>query len=223
MPKPHKLTLVTDMSAATVDALVASYVASFSLETFYPSTAQLKGLPDGEYWHALQLKKIAYASLSNPGHEVWCILGDREGGIEGRDVAALVIFKLPGCPPDGPTPYDAELAGLPKVAVERYHRIAKASAALTARSWPGDSFHISWLGVAPAYEKRGMAGALMRMALARAAEQGGSLRLSTQSADNVAFYEHLGFQAKGYDEWDIAGVPHTFWVMVAEPKPADGG
>jgi hypothetical protein len=100
MSRPqHALTLVTDTSEATLDALTASYLASFDLASFYPATAQFTGLPDGARWHALQLRKVAYSALVNPGHEVWAVLGKpTEGGVDGREVAAVVVLKLPGCP-----------------------------------------------------------------------------------------------------------------------------
>ncbi|GMK55197.1 hypothetical protein CspeluHIS016_0202530 [Cutaneotrichosporon spelunceum] len=217
---PPKLTLVTNTSSATVDTLAASYVDSFSLDTFYPAAAQFTDVSDAAHWHALQFRQAAYASLANPGHEVWCILGDGVGGVEGRDVAAVFVLKLPGCPPDAPTPYDAELVGLPSAAKARFDELRRESVALTHGAWPRECFHISWLGVAAAYQKRGLAGALMRMALRRAAEAGGSVRLDTHTAKNVGFYKHLGFREMGYGEWEIAGVPHTFWIMVAEPQPA---
>ncbi len=95
----HTLTLVTDTSEATVDALTASYLASFDLASFYPATAQFRDVPDGAHWHALQLRKVAYSALVNPGHEVWAVLGrPAAGGVDGREVAALVVLKLPGCP-----------------------------------------------------------------------------------------------------------------------------
>lgn len=94
----HTLTLVTDTSGATVDALAASYAASFDPATFYPAAAQFAGVPDGAAWHILQLRKVAYSALANPGHEVWCVLGDAPGAVQGRDVAALVVFKRPGSP-----------------------------------------------------------------------------------------------------------------------------
>lgn len=100
MPRPAPpLTLITDPSPATVDALARSYVRSFALDTFYPSSAQFEGLPkeEQEHWHLLQMKQVAYRSLVNPEHEVWTILegeGDApEGAIGDRDVAALFILK----------------------------------------------------------------------------------------------------------------------------------
>ncbi|KLT38989.1 hypothetical protein CC85DRAFT_305489, partial [Cutaneotrichosporon oleaginosum] len=96
----HDLTLVTDTSPATIDALAAAYVASFSLRTFYPAAAQFVGL-DGERWHALQMRRVVAAALANPAHEVWCVLGDRAGGAGGaggREVGAVVVLKMPGCP-----------------------------------------------------------------------------------------------------------------------------
>lgn len=100
MPRPTPpLTLITDTSPATVDALARSYASSFSLDTFYPSSVQFAGLPkdEQEHWHLLQMKQVAYRSLVNPEHEVWTILeGDGEapeGAVGDRDVAALFILK----------------------------------------------------------------------------------------------------------------------------------
>lgn len=36
----------------------------------------------------------------------------------------------------------------------------------------------------------------------------------------VNFYARYGFASKGSDVWDIGGVPHTFWCLVAEPEAA---
>lgn len=100
MPRtPPPLTLITDTSPATVDALARSYVASFSLDSFYPASAQFAGLPreEQERWHLLQMQQTVYRSLVHPGHELWAVLeGDgeaAEGAVGDRDVAALFILK----------------------------------------------------------------------------------------------------------------------------------
>lgn len=103
---PHKLNLITDTSAATVDALVDSYASSFGMDTFYPARAQFLDIPNGEHWHLLQLKQAVYQSLVNPRHEVWAILEDEHlneieyngGALRSGDVAALYILKLPDAP-----------------------------------------------------------------------------------------------------------------------------
>lgn len=106
MPRaPPPLTRITDTSPATVDPLAKSYVRSFSLDTFYPSSAQFAGLPkdEQEHWHLLQMKQVLYRSLTYPGHEVWAVLEGEgeapEGAVGDREVAALFILKksFPEC------------------------------------------------------------------------------------------------------------------------------
>lgn len=103
---PHKLNLITDTSTATIDALADSYASSFGLNTFYPALAQYLDIPNGEYWHLLQLKQVVYQSLVSPQHEVWAILDDERlheneydgSALRSGDVAAIYILKLPGAP-----------------------------------------------------------------------------------------------------------------------------
>jgi ribosomal protein S18 acetylase RimI-like enzyme len=94
-----------------------------------------------------------------------------------------MILKTPGSPPDGGSPYDAALEGMPRLARERHEVVRARSDALKVAA--GDGYHVSWLGTVPECRRRGMGGALVRMALERARADGATLRLSTNSAENV--------------------------------------
>ncbi|BEI93372.1 uncharacterized protein CcaverHIS019_0510000 [Cutaneotrichosporon cavernicola] len=124
-----------------------------------------------------------------------------------------MILKHPACPRDGPTPYDAELNDMPAQAQARGEFLHARSDALKAAA--GDGYHLSWLGTVPKHRGRGMAGALVRLALERAKADGSPLRLSTNSAENVEYYTRFGFTIAGYDEWETDGNRFTWWVMIA--------
>lgn len=68
---------------------------------------------------------------------------------------------------------------------------------------------------------------MTRYALQRGKDAGENVRLHTHNQENVNpfpdtadgqvnFYARYGFESKGKVEFDIDGVPHEFWCLVAE-------
>jgi ribosomal protein S18 acetylase RimI-like enzyme len=77
---------------------------------------------------------------------------------------------------------------------------------------PFDHWYLMILGVEPEYQRKGYGGRLLRGMLALADEAGLPCYLETTSDENVAFYEHFGFNV--VDEFIVPNTPVKIWVML---------
>jgi ribosomal protein S18 acetylase RimI-like enzyme len=80
------------------------------------------------------------------------------------------------------------------------------------RAVPGQHAYLQILGIYPAYQGQGYAGGLLRPMLMRADREGLQCFLETQSAKNVALYEHFGFRV--VEVGIIPGSDIKSWAMV---------
>lgn len=60
------------------------------------------------------------------------------------------------------------------------------TAGLTRDAYPQECYHVSWLGVDPAHQGKGLGGAMTRYALQRGKEAGENVRLHTHTQENVS-------------------------------------
>jgi ribosomal protein S18 acetylase RimI-like enzyme len=118
--------------------------------------------------------------------------------------------------------------GRPEVDVERppithsERRLAKFEALNVTRAQhtPGEShWYLNMLATHPDWQRQGIGAALMETVFAIADEQGLPCFLETETAANVAYYRHHGYEVRS--EWDL-GIdgepgPHM-WGMLRRPR-----
>jgi ribosomal protein S18 acetylase RimI-like enzyme len=95
---------------------------------------------------------------------------------------------------------------------KRQRVFGEYAAAVRQRHVPFRHWYLQLLGVDPAYQGKGYAGALLKPMLARADRERVSCFLETQLEKNVALYEHFGFRV--VEEWLIPGSNVKSWAMV---------
>lgn len=136
----------------------------------------------------------------------------------GDEIAGGTIWLPPGhWLPSLP----AQLRSLPAYGFALGRRLG-AGMALTqalARVHPQEPhWYLDTIGVDPAHQGRGVAGALLRSRLRRCDADGQPAYLESSKPANVPFYEHFGFQAKETPELP-AGAP----VITIMWRPAGSG
>ncbi len=99
----------------------------------------------------------------------------------------------------------------------RARAVFKQTAALHRKYAAGPHVYLDNLGVLASARGQGIASRLVRPMLARAESEGVSVYTDTLNRDNVAIYEHFGFQCK--EECSIAGTGVTVWALL---KPYRG-
>ncbi|TFK63620.1 hypothetical protein BDN72DRAFT_308155 [Pluteus cervinus] len=72
--------------------------------------------------------------------------------------------------------------------------LATVDAALSQYSAPSGVWYLDYLGVLPEYQRRGIAKALVLPLREQAKLEGWKFALTTQTLENVRFYESLGFR-----------------------------
>jgi ribosomal protein S18 acetylase RimI-like enzyme len=77
---------------------------------------------------------------------------------------------------------------------------------------PFDHWYLMILGVEPGYQGNGYGGRLLRGMFAEADETGLPCYLETTTEENVAFYEHFGFNV--IDEFIVPNTSVKIWVML---------
>jgi GNAT superfamily N-acetyltransferase len=80
----------------------------------------------------------------------------------------------------------------------------------------GQHWYLSILGVTPSSRKQGIGAALLRPGLRKADQQGLPCYLKTFVPDNVAFYEHRGFEVIAAGVHLESRIP--LWAMKREPS-----
>ena len=166
------------MRRATIEDLDAA--ADMLAEAFegYPWTRHV--LPEEGYeerLRALQLLYLRYAQA--------------HGIVVVTDAADGVIALLP---PDAPEPDDDMVEQIVALHGDRLDRLDQAPS-------PSDAWRLETLGVRPASQGHGVAGALLGFALAAIAESGASeVRLETSDPRNVRLYERHGFRVVSHSE-----------------------
>lgn len=91
-------------------------------------------------------------------------------------------------------------------------------AAVLDRQRPSERhWYLGGLGTDPDHQRRGIGTALMRPVLERCDAERTGAYLETQSEENVAFYEHRGFEVTA--ELDVPGGGPHMWLMWRAPRP----
>ena len=135
------------------------------------------------------------------------------------DGVAVAGWNPPGRPEaqvDDPNPIDH-----PEWRIERF----VALGALIDEHTPDEPhWHLNMIGTHPDWQRRGLAGALMRSTFEIAEEAGLPCYLETETVENVAYYRRFGFEVRS--EWDVS-VPSSrgphMWGMLrpAGLSPSD--
>ena len=100
-------------------------------------------------------------------------------------------------------------------AVDRYQAFATDLGEVTESLAREPRWHLSWLGVAPDQQGRGIGSSLVRPVTTRADAQGVACELFTLAARNVAIYERLGFRVTRETILPRSGL--RLWVMARQP------
>ena len=141
----------------------------------------------------------------------------------GRPAVGVAIWHLPGDVRSGPRGLlDAAVSAARLLPSGR--RLARAIvvprtfAAMRHVHATGEFAHLEHVGVVPDARGRGVAGALIRPILGRAAAAGLPAWTETLMPGNVTLYEHLGFTVVASSE--VAGLGIRLWGLRRE-RPTD--
>jgi ribosomal protein S18 acetylase RimI-like enzyme len=104
--------------------------------------------------------------------------------------------------------------GVGKEALERIIFFSEYIDTLHRRHMPGPHHYLFFIGVDPACQEKGYASRLIRPVLARLDNEGIPCYLVTQNEQNVALYEHYGFQM--IEKSLVPGTEVESWAMVRE-------
>jgi GNAT superfamily N-acetyltransferase len=96
-------------------------------------------------------------------------------------------------------------------------RALRVSNAIDAHHPDGAFWYLHIAGCDPAFQGRGIGGAIVRDGLARVAGDGLPCYLETPLEKNVGFYCNLGFEL--VEAWDVPGGGPRFWSMVRHANP----
>jgi ribosomal protein S18 acetylase RimI-like enzyme len=77
-------------------------------------------------------------------------------------------------------------------------------------------YHLTWLGVEPTLQKKGIGTELMHAMLNKFSEENMKCCLDTQEKKNVDYYKRFGF--KVINECQFPNADVTYWGMLWEPK-----
>ncbi len=128
------------------------------------------------------------------------------------DGVAVAAFIPPGRPPvevpsDPTSHFSAEL-------------LAKFSALgpLLAENMPAEQhWYLQSLATHPHWQRQGIGAALIEPVAERCRAEALPLYLETESVENVAYYNHLGFSVRS--EWDVPLDGPHMWGMIRLPGP----
>jgi GNAT superfamily N-acetyltransferase len=81
---------------------------------------------------------------------------------------------------------------------------------------PRHYWYLSPIGIAPQFQGKGYAGALLKPMFARFDKEGSSCYLEAQKRENVDIYLHYGF--KVVHEAVVPGTDVSHWAMIREPS-----
>jgi GNAT superfamily N-acetyltransferase len=95
----------------------------------------------------------------------------------------------------------------------------KSEHGLQRRSFPDNSnlYWIAFLATSPKAQGQGLAKALLARVRERAAAEGKIVALLTQTKENVAFYEKLGFVVKDTITGPVRDTTIQYWSMTWTP------
>jgi len=135
-------------------------------------------------------------------------------GESGGIVGGAIWFP----PGTWPSPTLRQIRALPGYARALGRRFGPASTLMAAlvRVHPkSPHWYLFAIGVDPAYQGRGVGGALLRSRLAGVDQAGAAAYLESSKPENVPLYEHFGFQAG-----EVPGLPDGAPVVTPMSRPA---
>lgn len=74
-----------------------------------------------------------------------------------------------------------------------------------------EHWYLQMVGTHPDWQRRGIGAALINEGISWARRDGLGVYLETETAENVAYYRHLGFEVR--TEWDVPGSGPHMWGM----------
>lgn len=180
-----------------------------AMRSFTPDPLMRWLIPDDEQWAAMGVPFFGRAITNWLAHdETWCT----------DDVVALAAWIPPGRPelPDPPASQaenDRPAAAPPEELMER---LAVLRPALDEHAPAEPHWYLQLLGTHPDWQRQGLGADLMAVMFERAATEGRPCYLETQTAANVAYYRHHGFEVRS--EWDLPLDGPHMWGML-RPAP----
>ena len=122
------------------------------------------------------------------------------------DVVSFAMWVPPGRPE-----VDLEPTVTEALTDDLIAKFVALRGALDAHTPAEPHWYLQMVGTHPDWQRRGIGSALITEGLGWAARDGVGAYLETETAENVAYYRHLGFEVR--TEWDVgAGGPHM-WGM----------
>lgn len=122
------------------------------------------------------------------------------------DVVAFAMWVPPGRPEVEVEPTSTETPSDELIA-----KFVALRQALDANTPDEDHWYLQMVGTHPDWQRRGIGSVLIEEGLGWAMRDGLGVYLETETAENVAYYRHLGFAVR--TEWDVdTGGPHM-WGM----------
>ena len=108
------------------------------------------------------------------------------------------------------------LSLLPKIGrfTGKMQRLNEYTNLIRRRHAPFRHWFLQTLGVAPVFQGRGYAGALLKAMLVRIDEEHLPCYLDTENSENVFIYQHYGF--KVIEQGVIPGTDLSYWAMLRE-------
>lgn len=122
------------------------------------------------------------------------------------DVAAFSLWVPPGRPEVEVEPTSTEVPSEALMARFIALRTALADNTPAEHHW-----YLQMVGTHPDWQRRGLASHLINEGLSWARRDGVGAYLETETAGNVAYYRHLGFEVR--TEWDVAEAGPHMWGM----------
>jgi len=107
-----------------------------------------------------------------------------------------------------------------KGGIARAMRYTAYASAVRKRHAPFRHWYLQSIGVAPEFEGKGYAGALLKPMFARMDTEHLPCYLETENQKNVPLYEHYGFQV--VEEGRIPTTELTNWAMLRQKSGCDG-
>lgn len=130
-------------------------------------------------------------------------------------IAGGAIWFPPGA---WPSPVLRQICALPGYALALRRRLGPAAAVLTAvaRVHPSaPHWYLYAIGVDPAFQGRGVGGALLRSRLAHVDRAGAAAYLESSKTGNIPLYEHFGFEVA-----EVPSLPNGAPVVTPMYRPA---
>lgn len=122
------------------------------------------------------------------------------------------VVGVAGWNPPGRPEFDVDTTGLeidhPPWRIERFLALREVLGEHTPAE---QHWHLNMIGTHPDWQRRGIAGELMRAVFEIAAADGLPCYLETETPGNVAYYRHHGFEVRS--EWDVPLDGPHMWGM----------